>query len=52
MGKLLFTGVQEANTMASHLGLSRFYFKFREEFYGYAGGKPRAPKSTPRTSPV
>ena len=35
MGQLLFAGVQEANTMASHLGLSRFYVKFREEFYGY-----------------
>ena len=46
MGKALFHGVLEANTMAAHLGLSRFYFKFREEFYGIAGGKPRAAKAT------
>ena len=46
VGKALFHGVLEANTMAAHLGLSRFYFKFREEFYGYAGGKPRAAKTT------
>ena len=51
VGHLVFHGVLEANTMAAHLGLSRFYFKFREEFYGYAGGKPRAAKSN-QTSPA
>ena len=48
----MFTGVREANTMASNIGLSKFHFKFREEFYGYAGGKPPPPQSTAKVSPA